>query len=97
MSTARSTGPMKWYGWGDPERRLELGAGAVTALRSEVGEGKRGERASLEAVVIPPPHPLPESLAQTVGPAAVCGVRAVWSVPAGAVRRREVTSSSKRP
>jgi alkyldihydroxyacetonephosphate synthase len=62
---------MKWYGWGDPERRLELGAGAVTALRSEVGEGKRGERASLEAVVIPPPHPLPESLAQTVGPAAV--------------------------
>src|SRR3954469_7079274 len=62
---------MKWYGWGDPERRLELGAGAIAALRSEVGEGEPGERASLESVVIPPPSPLPESIAQTVGPAAV--------------------------
>src|SRR3954449_5387858 len=62
---------MKWYGWGDPERRLELGAGAIAALRSEVGEGEPGERASLESVVIPPPSPLPESIAQTVGSAAV--------------------------
>jgi alkyldihydroxyacetonephosphate synthase len=62
---------MKWYGWGDPERRLEIGAGAIAALRSEVGEGKPGGRASLESVVVPPPHPLPDSLAQTVGPAAV--------------------------
>src|SRR4051794_6447176 len=71
MSVARSAGPMKWYGWGDPERRLELGAGAIAALRSEVGEGKPAQRASLESVVVPPPHPLPDSLVQTVGPAAV--------------------------
>src|SRR3954454_22253380 len=71
MSAARAAGPMKWYGWGDPERRLELGAGAIAALRSEVGGGKPAERALLESVVVPPPRPLPDALPQTVGPAAV--------------------------
>jgi alkyldihydroxyacetonephosphate synthase len=71
MSIARSAGPMKWDGWGDPERRLELGPGAIDALRSEVGEGHPDGRASLESVVVPAPQPLPAAIAETVGPAAV--------------------------
>ena len=71
MSPARSPGAMKWYGWGDPERRLELGPDAVAALRSEVGEGQPEERAALEGVVIPAPRPLPPSIAETVGAGAV--------------------------
>jgi alkyldihydroxyacetonephosphate synthase len=62
---------MKWYGWGDPERRLPLGDDAVAMLHTEVGEGKPDGRASLESVVIPPPRPLPPALAEVVGPAAV--------------------------
>jgi alkyldihydroxyacetonephosphate synthase len=71
VTTARSAGPMKWYGWGDPERRLELGADGVAMLRSELGEGEPDELASLESVVVPAPRPLPPALAETVGPAAV--------------------------
>jgi alkyldihydroxyacetonephosphate synthase len=62
---------MKWYGWGDPERRLELGADAIAMLRSEVGEGQPLDRASLESVVVPAPLPLPAAIADAVGPAAV--------------------------
>ncbi len=71
MSPERSAGPMKWYGWGDPERRLELGDDAIAMLRAEVGEGHPDRRASLESVVVPAPVPLPGSIADTVGPAAV--------------------------
>jgi alkyldihydroxyacetonephosphate synthase len=71
MSAARSAGPMKWYGWGDPERRLELGADAIAMLRTEMGEVQPGERTSLESVVVPAPLRLPSALAETVGPAAV--------------------------
>jgi len=67
----RSAGPMKWYGWGDPERRLPLSDDAVGMLRAELGEGRPDGRASLESVVVPPPQPLPPALAETVGPAAV--------------------------
>lgn len=62
---------MKWYGWGDPERRLTLGDDAIAMLRSEVGEGEPDGRASLESVVVPAPLPLPAAIAETVGPAAV--------------------------
>ncbi len=62
---------MKWYGWGDPERRMELGDEAVAMLRSELGEAEPAARATLEAVVVPEPHPLPAAIAETVGPAAV--------------------------
>ena len=71
MTAERSAGPMKWYGWGDPERRLSLGDGAIAMLRAEVGEGHPDGRAPLESVVVPPPRPLPPALAETVGPAAV--------------------------
>jgi alkyldihydroxyacetonephosphate synthase len=62
---------MKWYGWGDPDRRLPLRDDAIAMLRAEVGEGRPDGRPSLESVVIPPPRPLPPALAETVGPAAV--------------------------
>ena len=71
MTPERSAGPMKWYGWGDPDRRLPLGDDAISMLRAEVGEGRPDGRASLESVAIPPPRPLPPALAETVGPAAV--------------------------
>jgi alkyldihydroxyacetonephosphate synthase len=62
---------MKWWGWGDPERRLEVGAGAIAALRSEVGEAQPEDHVSLESVAIPAPLPLPSSIAEAVGEAAV--------------------------
>jgi alkyldihydroxyacetonephosphate synthase len=71
VSPELSAGPMKWYGWGDPERRLTLGDDAIAMLRSEVGEGEPDGRASLESVVVPAPLPLPVEIAETVGPAAV--------------------------
>jgi alkyldihydroxyacetonephosphate synthase len=64
-------GPIKWYGWGDPERRLRLGDEAIAMLRSEVGDAEPDGRASLESVVVPAPLPLPGAIAETVGPAAV--------------------------
>src|SRR5215212_12075304 len=67
----RSAGPMKWYGWGDPERRLPLSDDAVAMLRAEVGDGRPDGPASLESVVVPSARPLPRALAETVGPAAV--------------------------
>ena len=62
---------MKWWGWGDPERRLEVGAGAIAALRSEVGEAQPEEHVSLASVAIPAALPLPSSIAEAVGEAAV--------------------------
>jgi alkyldihydroxyacetonephosphate synthase len=64
-------GPMKWWGWGDPAKRVELGPEAVAMLRSELGEAEPAERVELEQVVVPAPRPLPAEIAATVGPAAV--------------------------
>src|SRR5947208_11897777 len=66
---------MKWWGWGDPERRVELEPTAIAVLRSELGEAEPAERARLEEVVIPAPHPLPPAIAEAVGPAAVLTAR----------------------
>ncbi len=62
---------IKWWGWGDSERRVQLGADAVAMLRSELGEAEPTERASLDQVIVPPPRPLPREIADAVGPAAV--------------------------
>jgi len=62
---------MKWWGWGDPAKRVELGPEAVAMLRSELGEAEPAERIELEQVVVPAPRPLPAEIAATVGPAAV--------------------------
>ena len=64
-------GAMKWWGWGDPAKRAELGPEAVAMLRSELGQAEPTERLELEQVVAPAPRPLPAEIAAAVGPAAV--------------------------
>jgi alkyldihydroxyacetonephosphate synthase len=53
---------MKWWGWGDPERRLELPAAATGMLRDELGveEADASDPVDLAAVELPEPRPLPE-------------------------------------
>lgn len=63
--------PMKWCGWGDPGRSIELGPDALAALRSELGEAEPAGRAALERVVLPAPEALPGAIADAVGQSAV--------------------------
>jgi alkyldihydroxyacetonephosphate synthase len=58
---------MKWWGWGDPRKRLELGADALAMLREEVGAAQPVERAELDAVGMPEPRPLPDAVRTAVG------------------------------
>jgi alkyldihydroxyacetonephosphate synthase len=64
-------GALKWWGWGDPAKRAELGPEAVAMLRSELGQPEPTERVELDQVVAPAPRPLPAEIAAAVGPAAV--------------------------
>jgi alkyldihydroxyacetonephosphate synthase len=64
-------GTMKWWGWGSPAKRVELGPEAVAMLRSELGEAEPAPRVGLEEVVVPPPQPVPAEIARVIGPAAV--------------------------
>ena len=50
---------MRWWGWGDPAKRVDLGPEAIAMLHSELGEAEPAERAELEQVVMPAPRPLP--------------------------------------
>jgi alkyldihydroxyacetonephosphate synthase len=60
---------MKWWGWGDPDRRLELPAAGVAALRGELGVQAEDavEPVSLEQVSLPDPRPIPEAVASAAG------------------------------
>ena len=60
---------MKWWGWGDPDRRLELPAAGVAALREELGVQAEDavEPVSLEQVSLPGPRPIPETVASAAG------------------------------
>jgi alkyldihydroxyacetonephosphate synthase len=62
---------MKWWGWGDPAKRVHLGPEAIALLNSELGEAEPAERAELEQVVMPAPQPLPAEIAAAVGPGAM--------------------------
>ena len=62
---------MKWWGWGSPAKRAELGPEAVATLRSELGEAEPAPRVGLEEVVMPAPRPLPAEITRAVGPGAV--------------------------
>ena len=64
-------GHMKWWGWGDPAKRVELGPEAVGMLRSELGAVEPADRVELDEVAMPAPRPLPAELAEAVGAAAV--------------------------
>lgn len=61
----------KWWGWGDPGRRVELAAGARAMLSAELGEAKPSTRVELGEVELPPARALPPELAATVGEEAV--------------------------
>src|SRR3954453_20684667 len=60
---------MKWWGWGDPERRLDLPPRAVDALREEldVKPEDAGEPVSLDEVSLPKPRPLPDAVRSAGG------------------------------
>src|SRR5262245_26566474 len=60
---------MKWWGWGDPDRRLDLPAGAVQALRDELGiqPDDEAEPIALDAVALPERVPLPEPVRAAAG------------------------------
>jgi alkyldihydroxyacetonephosphate synthase len=60
---------MKWWGWGDPERRLDLPAAAVDALREELGVRPEDavEPVSLDEVSMPEPRPIPDAVRSAGG------------------------------
>lgn len=60
---------MKWWGWGDPERRLELPATAVAAVREELGidPADGSEPVSIDQVTLPEPRPIPDALRAAAG------------------------------
>jgi alkyldihydroxyacetonephosphate synthase len=64
---------MKWWGWGDPERRVDLPGSAVGMLRGELGveAGDASEPVELAAVELPEPRPLPEAVRSAAGEGAV--------------------------
>jgi alkyldihydroxyacetonephosphate synthase len=60
---------MKWWGWGDPDRRLDLPPNAVDALREELGVRAEDatEPVSLEQVSLPDARPIPEAVRSAAG------------------------------
>ncbi|MGH2966340.1 MAG: FAD-binding oxidoreductase [Solirubrobacterales bacterium] len=58
---------MKWWGWGDPAKRAELGEEARAALQDELGAAEPAQRVALEQVELPEPASLPPEIAAAVG------------------------------
>jgi alkyldihydroxyacetonephosphate synthase len=58
---------MKWWGWGAPEKRLEIGEGARAMLREDLGEPQPAERVALEDIRMPAARPLPERVLRAAG------------------------------
>jgi alkyldihydroxyacetonephosphate synthase len=60
---------MKWWGWGDPDKRLDLPETAVAALREELGvePGDAVEPVALEQVDLPASRPIPDSVRAAAG------------------------------
>jgi alkyldihydroxyacetonephosphate synthase len=60
---------MKWWGWGDPERRVELPATAAAEVREELGVGADdgGEPVSIDQVSLPEPRPIPDAVRAAAG------------------------------
>ena len=63
------TAGMKWWGWGDPQRRLDLPAQTVDALREELGVKPEdaAEPVALDQVSMPEPRPVPEAVRSAAG------------------------------
>src|SRR5262245_28962528 len=60
---------MKWWGWGEPDRRLELPETAVAALREELGvqPGDASEPVELGQVRLPEARPVPAAVTEAAG------------------------------
>jgi alkyldihydroxyacetonephosphate synthase len=60
---------MKWWGWGDPERRVELPEAAAGAVRGELGVDADGgsEPVSIDQVSLPEPRPIPDAVRAVAG------------------------------
>jgi alkyldihydroxyacetonephosphate synthase len=60
---------MKWWGWGDPDRRLDLPPAAVAALREELGvhADDAVEHVPLEQVSLPEARPVPDAVRSAAG------------------------------
>jgi alkyldihydroxyacetonephosphate synthase len=60
---------MKWWGWGDPERRVELPATAVSAVRAELGVGANdgSEPVAIDEVSLPEARPIPDAVRAAAG------------------------------
>jgi len=60
---------MKWWGWGDPDRHLDLPRAAVDALREELGVqvDDAVQHVPLDQVPLPEPRPIPESVRSAAG------------------------------
>src|SRR5512132_3351153 len=63
------TAGMKWWGWGDPERRVELAPTAVSAVREElgVGPGDGSEPVAIAEVSLPEARPVPDAVRAAAG------------------------------
>jgi alkyldihydroxyacetonephosphate synthase len=60
---------MKWWGWGDPERRVELAPTAISAVREELGVGPDdgSEPVAIDEVSLPEARPLPDAVRAAAG------------------------------
>ena len=60
---------MKWWGWGDPDRRLELPSAGISALCEELGIAPDDavEPVGLDQVSLPEPRPVPRAVAAAGG------------------------------
>jgi alkyldihydroxyacetonephosphate synthase len=70
MPAAEPAAP-KWWGWGDPAKRLELSDRALAMLRDVLGAAEPAQRVSIEEVGLPEARPIPDSVVATVGADAV--------------------------
>jgi alkyldihydroxyacetonephosphate synthase len=69
--TSYGAPPGKWWGWGDPDKRLALSDSALAMLRAELGEAEPSARVELGEVALPESRPLPEALTDAVNRASV--------------------------
>ncbi len=58
---------MRWWGWGDGERRIPLGAEALEMLRAELGDPEPSPAVAVDAVTLPEAAPIPAAIADVVG------------------------------
>src|SRR5437762_5008789 len=62
---------MKWWGWGDPERRVPLPNRALALIRDELGPAEPSQVVDLEQVAMPQPRPVGSEVIDAVNPASV--------------------------